>query len=74
VSPEIGMQTTIEEIKAAISKLSLAERAELAKWLHGWTDDEWDRQIANDRRSGRLDDVLKEVDDEIDSDQLRDLP
>jgi len=66
--------TTVEEIKAAISKLSLSDRAEVAKALHGWTDDEWDLQMKRDAESGKFDAILKEVDAEIDAGSLRDLP
>lgn len=34
--------SSVDEIKAAIDRLSLTERAELEKWMHGWTDDAWD--------------------------------
>ena len=66
--------STLDEIKAAIDKLSLEERADLARRLYGWQDDNWDRQIANDAKSGRLDAVLAEADEEIRAGQLRDLP
>jgi len=66
--------TTIEEIKAAIEKLSLSERAQLERWLHGWTDDEWDRQIMADADAGKLDRLLAEVDEDIKASRLRDLP
>jgi len=66
--------TTIEEIKAAIEKLSLSERAQLERWLHGWADDEWDRQIMADADAGKLDRLLAEVDEDIKASRLRDLP
>jgi hypothetical protein len=66
--------STVEEIKAAIEKLSLEERAELERALHGWVDDDWDRQIKADAEAGRLDQILKEVDNDIDSGNLRDMP
>jgi hypothetical protein len=66
--------STVQEIKAAIEKLSLSERAELERMLHGWADDDWDRQIADDATSGRLDKLLSEVDKEIDGGRLRELP
>jgi len=37
---------TVEEIKVAIPKLMLEERAELARCLHGWEDVEWAAQSA----------------------------
>jgi hypothetical protein len=66
--------STVEEIKAAIAKLSLGERGEIARWFHGWSDDEWDRQMAEDAVAGRLDAVLKEVDEDIKAGRLRDMP
>lgn len=65
---------TVEEIKAAIEKLSLSERGQLERWLHGWDNDEWDRQIVADATAGKLDRVLRDVDDQIDAGNLRDLP
>ncbi|MGN6371203.1 MAG: hypothetical protein ACTHN5_23355 [Phycisphaerae bacterium] len=66
--------TTVDEIKAAIDKLSFEERAEVARYLHGWTDDDWDRQMAQDARAGKLDDLLKKVDANIQSGNLRKFP
>jgi hypothetical protein len=66
--------STIEEIKAAITQLSLEERAELARWLHGWTDDPWDRQMAEDIAAGRLSKLLAEVDEDIDAGRFQDMP
>jgi hypothetical protein len=34
--------STVEEIKTAIGRLSLEERAEITAELCGWTDDDWD--------------------------------
>jgi len=65
---------SVDEIKSAISKLSLEERESLARWLHGWTDDEWDQQISRDAMNGKLDKLLAEVDEEIEHDRLRELP
>ena len=65
---------SVDEIKAAIGKLTLQEREGLARWLHGWADDDWDEQIAHDAATGKLDKLLAEVDDEIQRDRLRELP
>src|SRR5947207_13594144 len=61
---------SIDQIKEAIGQLSFAERAELAAWLHGWKDDDWDEQMKRDIASGKLDHVLREVDDDIRSGRL----
>jgi hypothetical protein len=54
--------SAIEEIKAAISKLSLEERAELTAELCGWTDDDWDRKLKADVAAGKLDALNREAD------------
>jgi hypothetical protein len=50
------------------------ERAELAGWLHGWKDDEWDEQMKRDVAAGKLDTVLREVEADIQTGRLRDIP
>jgi hypothetical protein len=65
---------SIDQIKQAIGDLSFEERAELAAWLHGWKDDEWDEQMKRDIADGKLDNVLREVDDDIRAGRLRDMP
>jgi len=65
---------SIEQIKEAIEQLSFEERAELAAWLHGWKDDEWDEQMKRDIATGKFDAVLREVDEDIRADRLRDMP
>jgi len=65
---------SLAEIKIAIQQLSFEERAELAAWLHGWKDDEWDEQMKRDIADGKLDDGLREVEDDINTGRLRDMP
>ena len=42
---------TVKEIKKAVEKLSLEERAELAKWFNEWEDD-GGRQMQEDACNG----------------------
>ena len=65
---------SLAEIKTAIQQLSFEERAELAAWLHGWNDDEWDEQMKLDIANGKLDDVLHEVEDDIKAGRVREMP
>ena len=65
---------SVEQIKTAIEQLSFKERAELAAWFHGWRDDEWDEQTKRDVAEGKLDNVLREVEDDIAAGRLRDMP
>jgi len=62
------------EIKTAIEQLSFEERAELAAWLHGWNDDEWDEQMKRDVASGKLDSMLHEVEEDIKAGRVREMP
>jgi len=66
--------STVHEIKAAIPKLTLEERAEVARCLHQWEDDDWDKQMKRDLIAGRLDKLLKKVDSDIAEGNLSDLP
>jgi len=66
--------STVAEIKAAIPKLTLEERAEVARCLGNWQDDEWDEQMKRDIAAGKLDTMLSKVDKDIATGKLRDLP
>jgi hypothetical protein len=66
--------STVEEIKAAIVNLSLSERAEIARFVHGWMDDEWDSQIKQDLDAGRLDAILRETREDIRQGRLEEGP
>jgi len=65
---------SLAEIKSAIEQLSFEQRAELAAWLHGWNDDDWDQQMKRDIGSGKLDDVLREVEEDIKAGRVREMP
>jgi len=65
---------SLAEIKTAIEQLSFEERAELAAWLHDWKNDEWDEQMKRDIASGKLDDVLREVEEDIKAGRVREMP
>ncbi len=65
---------SVDQIKTAIEQLSFAERAEFAAWLHGWKDDEWEEQMKRDVAAGRLDHIVREVDEDIHTGKLREMP
>ena len=54
--------STVEEIRTAIQKLSLEERAQITAELCGWTDDEWDRQMKDDAAAGKFAALNREAD------------
>lgn len=65
--------TKVEEIQAAIESLSQEEYIRLKKWFLERDWEKWDRQIAADSESGKLDFLIKEAIDEKDKDNLKDL-
>ncbi len=66
--------STVAEIKAAIARLTLDERAEVARCLHEWEDDAWDKQMQQDLAAGKLDRLLAKVDSDIEHGKLREMP
>ena len=65
---------SLAEIKNAIQQLPLEQRAELAAWLQGWNDDDWDEQMKRDIASGKLDTVLHELEEDIKARRVREMP
>lgn len=57
--------STVEEIKAAISSLSLEERAEIARCLNEVPDDDWDKQMKRDAVAGKFDAMNRQTDAEF---------
>ena len=58
---------SILEIEAAIVQLPADQVDALMTWLERYRGELWDKQIANDLESGRLDDLLSEVDKEYEA-------
>jgi hypothetical protein len=53
--------STVQQIKAAINRLSIEERAELTAALCGWTDDDWDSQMKSDADGGKFASLNREA-------------
>lgn len=67
--------STVAEIKAAIPSLTAAEREEIARYLHEWTDGDWDRQMAADAEpGGKLHQLMEQAEAEANAGKLRDFP
>lgn len=65
--------TKVEEIKAAIESLPEEEFIQIRQWFSKKDWQEWDKQIAQDSESGKLDFLIKEAIDEKDKGKLKDL-
>lgn len=64
---------SVREIKAAITKLSPGDLAELAAWFADHHNREWDEQIERDLDSGRIDAFLAEAEAEYEAGQAKPL-
>jgi hypothetical protein len=58
----------------AIEQLSFEERARLARLMHGWEDDDWDRQMIADAKAGKLDKLIAEAKADARAGRTRKLP
>jgi hypothetical protein len=53
--------STVQEIEAAIRKLKPDEIRAVGDWLDGLREELWDRQIAADAETGKLDSMIKDA-------------
>jgi len=51
----------IEKLEREVQKLSRAELAAFREWFREYDSDEWDRQIEEDVRAGKLDAMAEEA-------------
>ena len=47
--------STVADIEKAITSLPLQEARTVADWLQEYLEEQWDRQIEQDAKSGKLD-------------------
>jgi hypothetical protein len=65
--------STIEQIEAAILKLSPHELSQLADWVLDLDEQRWDKQIEQDIAAGKLDFLAQEAQAEFESGRSRTL-
>ena len=53
--------STVEELEAAVRRLSPEDRAAFRAWYAKFDADEWDRQLEADVEAGRLDWLIAEA-------------
>ena len=56
---------SVIELEKAIADLPREQLSQFAKWFQEYMADEWDRQIEKDAAAGKLDHILKKVDEDI---------
>ena len=55
----------LSEIQQAITELSRQDLSRFREWFEEYDEQMWDKQIEEDAKSGRLDRLLVEVEEEI---------
>jgi len=63
----------VEQIQAEIAKLPPQDARQVAQWLEEFLSDQWDKQIEEDARSGRLDKLTGQALREIEAGETQPL-
>ena len=58
---------TVEELKAAVARLSPEELATFSRWFEEFVADAWDEQIERDALAGRLDQAGRQADEDFEA-------
>ena len=53
--------STVAEIESALRSLPIHDARTVADWLQDYLDQQWDRQIEQDAKSGKLDKLAAEA-------------
>jgi hypothetical protein len=61
------------EVQSAIEQLPKDEIRDLSKWLQEYLDQEWDREIEADFRTGKLDLLIARAESDIANNNVRSL-
>lgn len=56
---------SVDELEKAVSALPREDLAKFSSWFQDYMADEWDRQIEEDLKAGRLDKLIEEAKDDI---------
>jgi len=64
---------SVEELEKAVTKLSSQERARLMKLLAEMDAAEWDRQIEEDAKNGKLDKLVEKSEADFRAGHFREL-
>jgi len=64
---------SVEQLEKAIENLPRDEFVRLAAWFAEYEAQQWDRQIEEDQRAGRLNHVIQRVRDDIASGRSKPL-
>lgn len=58
---------SVQELEDGVTHLSRDELSMFAKWFEEYFADEWDRQIEEDARAGRLDAAARRAEQDVEA-------
>lgn len=58
---------SVQELEEGVAHLSRDELSAFAKWFEEYLADEWDRQIEEDARAGRLEAAMRKADEDFEA-------
>lgn len=58
---------SVPELEESVAHLSRDELSAFAKWFEEYLADEWDRQIEEDARAGRLEAAMRKADEDFEA-------
>ena len=64
---------TVKDIQSAVSQLTPPQVAEFAGWFEEFQAELWDRQIERDVRSGKMDALIRQAEEDFASGRCRPL-
>jgi hypothetical protein len=64
---------SVEELEKAVAKLPPDQFASFREWFEAFASDEWDRQIEEDAKSGKLDTLFTESEADFREGRVRDF-
>ena len=70
---EVGAMSKVERIEQEIERLSRSEFAELRDWILERDWQSWDAQVEQDARTGKLDELIGESQEDYRADRAREL-
>ncbi|HEX3945766.1 MAG TPA: hypothetical protein VHW69_16940 [Rhizomicrobium sp.] len=64
---------SVEEIEKAVAKLPPEQFASFREWFEAFIADEWDRQIEEDAKKGKLDKLAQKALEDVKAGRFRKL-
>lgn len=64
---------SLKDLESAIADLSPADLVSFAEWFEEFFSQEWDRQIEDDLKAGRLDALIQQAKDDFKSGKCKPL-